>query len=60
MEGLLRTDWSRGREKSIESDIYSQKRNIPGKFLDTSAHLQSYKRVCPSVGPSVGPSRAFF
>ena len=28
-----------------------------GSFLDASSHL--YKRVCPSVGPSVGPLRLF-
>ena len=27
-------------------------------FLDASTHL--HKRVCPSLGPSVGPSRVFF
>ena len=27
-------------------------------FLDASTHL--YKKVCPSVGPSIGLSRVFF
>ena len=38
--------------------------DLPGKpwFLDASTHLYKYKRVCPSVGPSVRPSvrNAFF
>ena len=38
-------------DKIVESEHKEQ-------FLDASTHL--YKRVCPSVGPSVGPLHVFF